>query len=104
MYTSHTVMYVCTSYTYIPYIVNHLRWKSFVVEEMDCNSLENIGGSIIVFYDQTLLHKGIIANSLESFSFTDPTPSISNDLQYTVYTYRILSFGILSPNEALVSH
>ena len=73
MYTSHTVMYVCTYYTIIPYIVSRVRWKSFVVEEMDCNSLKNICGSIIVFYDQNLLHKGIVLLiHWKSFLFTDP--------------------------------
>ena len=100
MYTSHTVMYVCTYYTIIPYIVSRLRWKSFVVEEMDCNSLKNICGSIIVFlWSKSTTQGYCIANSLEKFFVYWSNPSTLNDLQYTVYTYRILSFGILSPKK-----
>ena len=51
----------------IPYTANFLRWKNFVDEEMSCNLLENIHGCMVVLCDQTLLHKGIIANSLERF-------------------------------------
>ena len=53
--------------TIMPYIAICSRWKSFTVEEMNFNSLENIHSCMIVLCSQTLLHKGIIANSLETF-------------------------------------
>ena len=41
--------------------------KSFVVVEMECNSLEKIHGCMVVLCGQILLQRGIIANSLENF-------------------------------------
>ena len=37
-------VYVCS----ISYVVNCLWWKSFTVEEMNCSSLENIHGYMVV--------------------------------------------------------
>ena len=46
------------------YVANRLRWKSFVVAEMNCNLLENIHSCMC---GQTLLHRGIITISLEKY-------------------------------------
>ena len=32
----------------VPYIADHLRWKSFTVEEMNCNLLENFCSCVVV--------------------------------------------------------
>ena len=46
--------------------------KGGVVVEVNCNSLENICGCMVVLCGQTLLHNCIIAISLEKFMVTDP--------------------------------
>ena len=52
----------------LPYnIIPAFKVESFIVEKMDCNLLENIHGWMVVLCGQTLLYKGIIANSLENF-------------------------------------
>ena len=51
----------------ITYIANCSRWKSFAVEEINCNSLENICGCMVVLCGQSLLHRHIITDSLENF-------------------------------------
>ena len=72
-------------------MANRLRWKGFAIVEMECNSLEKIHSCMVVLCSQTLLHRGIIAISLEEFNlavtdrFTKTVNfSTSNDLQYTV--------------------
>ena len=72
-------------------MANRLRWKGFAIVEMECNSLEKIHSCMVVLCGQTLLHRGIIAISLEEFNLvvTDRSTktvnfSTSNDLQYTV--------------------
>ena len=74
-------------------MANRLRWKGFAIVEMECNSLEKIHSCMVVHVlcGQTLLHRGIIAISLEVFNLavTDRSTktvnfSTSNDLQYTV--------------------
>ena len=68
----------------ITYIANFSRWISFAVEEMNCNSLENICGCMVVLCGQSLLHRDIITDSLESFCIhwliheTFPPRSICN--------------------------
>ena len=52
--------------TIMPYIAICSRWKSFMVKEMNFNLLEDIHSCMIVLCTQTLLHKGIITNSLET--------------------------------------
>ena len=39
------------------YIANRSRWKSFAVEKLNCNSLENIRGWMVIFYGQDILHR-----------------------------------------------
>ena len=58
--------------------------KSLAVVEMNCDSLENICGCMVVCLT-TLLHKGIMC-VWKSFTATDQSAnfSTSNDLQYTV--------------------
>ena len=51
----------------IPYIVNCLRWKSFAVTELNCNSLENIYGWTVVLHGQGITQ----AISLEKFHVTN---------------------------------
>ena len=72
-------------------MANRLRWKGFATVEMECNSLEKIRSCTVVLCGQTLLHRGIIAISLEVFNLvvTDRSTktvnfSTSNDLQYTI--------------------
>ena len=70
-------------------MANRLRWKGFATVEMECNSLEKIRSCMVVLCGQTLLHRGIIAISLEELVDTDRSTktvnvSTSNDLQYTV--------------------
>ena len=47
-----SISYVCSNFhwfvPYTPYIANRSRWKSFVVAEMNCNSLENFCSWIVV--------------------------------------------------------
>ena len=50
------------------YIANRLRWKSFTVVEINCNSLENIHGCMVILYGQTLLHRLF---HWKSFAVTD---------------------------------
>ena len=42
-----------------------------MVEEMNCDSLENIHSCMVVLCGQSLLHRSIIAISLEKFCITD---------------------------------
>ena len=49
------------------YIANHSRWKSFAVEEMNCNLLENIHSYMVALCGQALLLRGIMAVSLDKF-------------------------------------
>ena len=51
----------------LPYIANHSRRKSYAVVEMNSNSLENNHGFLVVLCDQIILHRGIIAISLEGY-------------------------------------
>ena len=39
------------------HIVNRSRCKSFTVAKLNCNSLENICGWMVVLYGQSLLHR-----------------------------------------------
>ena len=75
---SKIAMYIDNIYS------NCSRWKSFAVEEMNCNSLENICGCMVVLFGQSLLCRDIITDSLESFRIhwliheTFPPRSICN--------------------------
>ena len=75
----------------IPYIANRSRWKSFAVVEINCNSLENIHGCMVILYGQ-LLHRLF---HWKSFAVTNRSAkttkfSTSNDLQYTVLLFKCL--------------
>ena len=68
------------------YIANCSRWKSFMVAELNCNSLENICGWPFFFYN--LLSEGNYFTGKVSRLPTNPQKprnfSTSNNLQYTV--------------------
>ena len=51
-------------------IANYLRWKGFVVKEMNWNSLEKICGYMVVLC--------IIIKSLEKFHITDQSTKTAN--------------------------
>ena len=64
-----------------------------VVIEVNCNSLENICGCMVVLCGQILLHKGIIAISLEKFMVTDRSTKITklNHLKwFTIYGMSLM--------------
>ena len=49
----YTGMYVCTyacMYACTIYIANFSKWKTFAVAKLNCNSLENIHGWMVVLY------------------------------------------------------
>ena len=48
VYDARMYVYVGNGIFSILYIVNHSRWKRFVVVEMTCNLLENIDGCMVV--------------------------------------------------------
>ena len=85
-----------------PYYINGLRWKNFVVVEINYNLLENIHGCVVVLCGQTLLHRDVITFSPEKFcSYQSAcenlkSVSTSNDLQYTIHASKTnLSFHII---------
>ena len=64
-----SILHVCSNFRwfvpYTPYIANCSRWKSFVIAEMNCNSLQNFCSCIVVLC--IIQYKDIITNSLEKF-------------------------------------
>ena len=67
---------------------NCSRWKSFVIIEMVYNLLENTCGCMVVLCGQTLLHREIIAVSLEQFCgyrLIHEKHEASHPKQFTVY-------------------
>ena len=52
--------------------MNHLRWKSFVVVEINCIPLENIPGCMVFLCGETLLYSGITAIPLEEYRGYQP--------------------------------
>ena len=68
----------------IPYIAYRLRWKSFAVEEMNCNSLENICGCMVVLCIAQG-HYCYFSGKVSCLSIDPRKPqnlSTLNDLQY----------------------
>ena len=62
-----------------------------MIEEMNCNLLENICGCMVALCGQSLLHKGIIANSLENFHTYQPVHKNTTPFhlkQYAIYGIR----------------
>lgn len=72
------------NYLIIPYIADHLRWKSLVVTKLNCHSLQNIHSWTVVLY--TVWPKSItqaIFTGNVSWLLIDPW-KLSNNLQYMV--------------------
>ena len=69
----------------VPYIANYSRWENFVVAELNCNSLKNIHGWMVVLYGQSLLH-GLF--HWKSFTVTDrsaKTAKLFHLEQFAIY-------------------
>ena len=74
--------------------LNHSRWKSFAVVEMNCNSLENVHGCMVILCGQTLLHSGIIAIYRKSFAVTNQsakTVKLFHLKRFAIYSIQLLS-------------
>ena len=79
---------------HIPYIANRSRWKSFVVVEINCNSLENIHGCMMIWYSQTLLHRLF---HWKSFAVADQSMK-------TAKLFHLEQFAIYGMSEICLKH
>ena len=95
-----SISHVCSNFhwfvPYTPYITNCSRWKSFVVAEMKCNSLENFCSCIVVLCICTRILSLI---HWKSFVFTNWSAklwnfSTSTNFQYMVSLQSLLVFDL----------
>ena len=75
------ISYELATATQIPYIANRSRWKSLVVAKLNCNSVENTHGWMVVLYGQSLFAQAILLekfHSYQSIHKTFPPQAICN--------------------------
>ena len=89
VHVNQDVALPCQIMFYIPYVANHLRWKSFAVAELNCNSLVNICSWTVVLHGQSLLHR---LYHWKSFVVTAKTVKLFHLERFAIYFINMKPF------------